>query len=50
MKTDVKIEGPRKGKEGEDQARRVEDTGLKVAEEGSAAKIVWAPVRDESVL
>jgi len=50
MKADVQIEGPRKGQEGEDQARRVEDTGLKVAEERSAAKIIRAPVRDESAL
>jgi len=50
MKADVKIEGPGKGQEGEDQARRVEHTGLKVAEERSAAKITRAPVRDESVL
>ncbi|MCU0597168.1 MAG: hypothetical protein MUC98_17135 [Desulfobacterota bacterium] len=50
MKADVKIEGPGKGQEGEDQARRVEDTGLKVTKERSAAKIIRAPVRDESVL
>ena len=50
MKADVKSEGPGRGQEGEDQARRVEDTGLKVTEECRAAKIIRAPVRDESVL
>ena len=50
MKADVQVEGPGEGQEGEDQARRVEDTGLKVTEEWRATKIIRAPVRDESVL
>ena len=50
MKANIQIEGPRKGQEGEDQARRVENTGLEVAEERGAAKIIRAPVRDGSVL
>lgn len=50
MQADVQIEGPRKGQEGEDQARRVEDSGLKVAEEWSAAKVIRAPVGNNPLL
>lgn len=50
MQADVQIEGPGKGQEGEDQARRIEDAGLKVAEERSAAEVIRAPVGDNSVL
>lgn len=50
MKADVQIERPWKRQGGKDQGRRVEDTGLKVAEEWRAAKIIWAPVGDGTVL
>jgi hypothetical protein len=50
MKADVKVKGPWKRQGGEDQGRRVEDTGLKVAEEWRATKIIWAPVGNETVL
>lgn len=50
MQTDVHVEGQRKGQEGEEQAGRVEDTGLKVTEEGGAAEIIRAPVGDGVVL
>ena len=50
MKADVKIERPWKRQGGEDQGRRVENTGLKVAEEWRATKIIRAPVGDGTVL
>ena len=50
MKADLQIERPWKRQGGEDQGRRVEDSGLKVAEEWRAAKIIRAPVGDGTVL
>jgi hypothetical protein len=50
MKANVPIKRPGKGQEGEGQGRRVEDAGLKVTKERSAAEIIGAPVRDNSIL
>jgi hypothetical protein len=49
MKADVQIEGPRKRQHGEDQGKRVEDTGLKIAQEGRTTKIVRTPVGNVTV-
>jgi hypothetical protein len=50
VKAHVSIERPWKREEGKEQGRRVEHTGLEVAEKWRAAEIIWAPVGNESVL
>lgn len=50
MEAHIHIEGQWKRNGCEDQRGRVEDTGLKVAEEWRAAEIVWAPERNVTVL